>query len=368
MSGSAERAGGRGECRTLFAFDVAQSIDLAGAARAIREPSSEGRLGHTHPAPAYFQFKPPPLRIVQRCEPLTIGRWTTEATCEVVIFEFGAVLVSFAIAMDGELAACVELSCALAADTSLEEAARARALALVAAIPAHVVKPGLAPVFEDYSVFRLPARTLADDSERFLAEHGTALAGILRAERSPLSREVQADALSVRLQYGPDDLTIVDWHAAVVLDDQPEDVLRVLEYANVQLLEMRFLDTQLDAALEDSFRSLTRRETRHLFGPLALRRDLRRLSSMQLEAAFLFERVGNTLKVSGDQFLARVLRQAGTRFRLQEWNDAAQRKLSALDNVYDKLHDDASTLRAEVLEGLIVLLIVFEIVLSLAGQ
>ena len=66
--------------------------------------------------------------------------------------------------------------------------------------------------------------------------------------------------------------------------------------------------------------------------------------------------------------LASVLRQAGVRFRLQEWNDAAQRKLAALDNVYDKLHDDAATLRAEVLEILIVLLIVFEIVLSLAGD
>ncbi|MBM3989922.1 MAG: hypothetical protein FJ298_02830 [Planctomycetes bacterium] len=368
MSSAGSSGSARGECRALFAFDVAQSIDLAGAARAIHEPSSEGKLGHTHPAPSYFQFKPPPLRIVQRCEPLPIARWTTEATCEVVIFEFGAVLVSFAIALHGELADCVELSCALAADTSLEEAARARALALVAAIPSHVTKPGLAPVFEDYSVFRLSAPMLGEDAERFLAQSGPLLAGILRAERAPLSREVLADALSVRLQYGPDDLTIVDWHAAVVLDDQPEDVLRLLEYANVQLLEMRFLDAQLDVALEDSFRSLTRRETRHLLGPFALRRDLRRLSSMQLEAAFLFERVGNTLKVSGDQFPARVLRQAGTRFRLQEWNDAAQRKLAALDNVYDKLHDDASTLRAETLEFLILLLIVFEIVLSLAGD
>ena len=46
----------------------------------------------------------------------------------------------------------------------------------------------------------------------------------------------------------------------------------------------------------------------------------------------------------------------------------ARNALTALDNVYDKLHDDAATLRAEVLEILIVLLIVFEIVLSLAGD
>lgn len=352
----------------LFAFDIAQSIDLAGAARAAHDPSTEGRLGHTHPAPAYFQFRPPPLRITQRCEALSVGRWRTEDSCEVVLFDFGAVLVSYSIGVSDSLADCLDLSCALAADVSMEAAARARVEELSRALREHMTRPSLATVLEDYSIFRLPAAGLAEDAERFLADHAATLAGILRAERARLSREVQADALSVRLQYGPDDLTLVDWHAAIVLDDEPEDVVRVLEYANVQLLEMRFLDAQLDAALEDSYRSLSKRETRHLFGPLALRRDLRKLSSMQLEAAFLFERLGNTLKVSGDQFLARVLRQAGVRFRLQEWNDAAQRKLAALDNVYDKLHDDAATLRAEVLEILIVLLIVFEIVLSLAGE
>lgn len=368
MNFPAKRAESPAECRALFAFDVAQAIDLEGAARALRDPSRAGTLGRTHPAPSHFQFAPPPLRVSQRGPSLPLERWSTSETIEVVVFDFGAVLVSYSIAHGASLEECVELSAALAADESLSAAARERASELLAALGEHATRPGLARASEDYLVFVLAGARVGGEAERFLSEHGATLAGVLRGERQPLSREVVADALAIRMQYGPDDLALVDWHAALVFDDDPEDFVRVLEYANVQLLEMRFLDSQLDAALEASMQAVSRRDSRRFLGPLGLRRELSDLAAMQLEAAYLFERLGNTLKVSGDQYLARVLRQSGARFRIQEWNDAAQRKLAALDNVYDKLHDHASTLRAELLEFLIVLLIVFEIVLSLFGS
>ena len=349
----------------MFAFDVAQAIDLAGAATAVRDPSTAGTLGHTHPAPSHFQFSPPPLRISQRGPPLAVGRWRSAEAIELVLFDFGALIVSYWIPLAGELEDCVALSCALAADRALAEQAKARAEALARAIAAHVTKGGTAEVFEDYQVFRFAESMLHGDADAFLARHAADLARLLRAESAPLSKDIVTDALSTRTQYGLSDLALIDWHAAVLFDDEPEDVVRVLEYANVQLLEMRFLDAQLDPALDRAARLVSRRDGRRFIGPLALHRDLERLSAMQVEAAFLFERLGNTLKISGDQYLARVLRQAGARFRMHEWNEAAQRKLAALDDIYDKLHDHASTVRAEFLEWLIVILILAEIVMSL---
>ncbi len=357
----------RGECRVMFAFDVGHEIDLAGTASTVRDPSTAGTLGHTHPAPSHFQFAPPPLRVAQRDATLTLGRWSTTQAIEVVLFEFGAVLVSYSIPFAGTLDDCVELSCALAADRTLAAAAQRRVVELAQGIEAQITKPGTAEILEDYQVFRFAEEALGADADKFVAQHGLALARVLRAERGALANEETADALATRLQYAPSDCAVLDWHAAVLFDDDPEDVLRVLEYANVQLLEMRFLDAQLDRALEGSARLVSRRGARRWLGPLALHRDLERLAAMHVEAAFLFERLGNTLKVSGDQYLARVLRQAGARFRLREWNEAAQRKLAALDDIYDKMHDHASTLRAEFLEWLIVILIVLEIALSLIG-
>jgi hypothetical protein len=351
----------------LFAYDVAQAIDLEGAAKMIREPSRAGTLGRTHPAPSDFQFSPPPLRVALRGEPERIGAWSTLGEIELVLYDYGVVLVSHGVPLRGDLEEAVELSCTLLTDDALAQASRRRVAELVARLAGHLHKPGIAAVVEDYQVFRFPERMIGGDADAYVARNGPDLARVLRGERRMLSRSEVADALSERLQYEPGDLALIDWNAALVFDDQPEDVLRVLEYANTQLLELRFLDARLDADLERAWKLLSKKR-KPLLGPFALRRDLDRVSAMQVDGTILFERAGNTLKVSGDPYLARVLRRASSRFKLEEWTAGTLRKLKTLDDFYEKIHDHASTLRAEFLEWAIVILIVIDILLSLAGH
>src|SRR2546425_9722648 len=68
---------------------------------------------------------------------------------------------------------------------------------------------------------------------------------------------------------------------------------------------MRFLDQQLDDALERAYETLMRRRAR-LFGLGQYRPELRRLARLQLDGAILFEQVTNALKLVGEQYLARV--------------------------------------------------------------
>ena len=44
------------------------------------------------------------------------------------------------------------------------------------------------------------------------------------------------------------------------------------------------------------------------------------IGQLQVESAVLFERVANTLKLLGDQYLARVYRLASQRFHLDAWD------------------------------------------------
>lgn len=352
----------------LFVYDVAQAIDLEGAAKVIHEPSRAGTLGRTHPAPSHFQFSPPPLRVTHSCEPVRVAGWRTLGSIELVLFDYGVVIVSQTVPLRGELEEAVELSCTLLSDATLADASRRRVEELVGRLRAYLTKPGIAGVVEDYQIFRFPERLLEGDADQFLSRHGQDLARVLRGERRGLSRSEVLDALSSRLQYEPGDLALIDWNAALIYDDEPEDVLRVLEYANTQLLELRFLDARLDDDLDRAWKLLTKHKHRPFLGPFALRRDLARVSGMQVDGAILFERAGNTLKVSGDPYLARVLRRASSRFKLDEWNSTTLRKIATLDDFYEKIHDHASTLRAEFLEWMIVVLILFEIVLTLIGH
>ena len=174
-----------------------------------------------------------------------------------------------------------------------------------------------------------------------------------------------ADALACRISYGRDDLTLIDWNAAILFDRDAEDVRAVLEFANVELLELRCLDRQLDGSLDRSYELTLRQSRLWRFVPGRVARHLRRISRMQLDGAILFERVSNAPKLLGDQFLARVYRLAAQRFHLNEWSTGVLRKLDTIEDFYRQLSDSASGVRLEMLEWIIILLIVIEIVMPL---
>jgi hypothetical protein len=178
-----------------------------------------------------------------------------------------------------------------------------------------------------------------------------------------LSEQEVSDALSHRISFSPDDVTIIDWNAAFLVARDVEDVLAVLEFANVELLEMRYVDQKLDHALEQSYEALSR----HTWGRFRLRSspqaDLRRMAQMQVDSAVLFEGVNNALKLLGDQYLARVYRLASQRFHLEEWDASILRKLHILESIYNKISDAAANWRLEMLEWIVILLIVVSIVL-----
>jgi uncharacterized Rmd1/YagE family protein len=74
--------------------------------------------------------------------------------------------------------------------------------------------------------------------------------------------------------------------------------------------------------------------------------------------------VNNTLKLLGDQYLARVYRTANQRFHLKEWDESILRKLETLESIYEKISDQASNRRMEMLEWVIIILIAFSIALE----
>jgi hypothetical protein len=142
----------------------------------------------------------------------------------------------------------------------------------------------------------------------------------------------------------------------------------VLEYANLQLLELRYLDGQLDRALDRAYEVMSLPRNRTLRLPGTARTELRRVARMQVDAAILFERVGNALKLFGDQYLARVYRATSQRYRVAEWNSTILRKLETIEGIYEKAHDHSANVRMEMLEWIIILLIAFEILMPLFAR
>jgi hypothetical protein len=351
----------KGSCFVLFAYDAARSINLDEAEWRLREVTERQTIPRRRHAPSYFEYQPSPLRITRDCEPLSVGSSATRHSVELTAYDFGAVAVTYALGLECSFADLLELSEALYDNEALLSDSRLRVDQFLEVIGDAATHANVAPVVEDYVIFHVEAFTQPFDAKRFCTEHGPEIARVLRAERQTLSDQEVDDALSARISYGAEDLTIVDWNAALLIDREGEDVRAVLDFANVELLEMRYLDQRLDRALDEAYETLSRHFANlpRVLGYYSA--ALRRVAELQVDSALLFEGVNNTLKLLGDQFLARLYRIVNRRFHLDEWDASILRKIQTLESIYEKISDQAANRRMEILEWVIIILIAFSI-------
>lgn len=356
----------RGTVRVLYAYDVGLSIRLEACSRHVQGLTADERIKHKGHAPAYFQFDPAPLHVVQGVEPLRIGRFESAGSVEITLYDIGGVSFAYTIPFEGEFEELIDLSTGLAASDTFRLDSRRRVEKLLDLVREAVDKPTVAELDEDYLVFQVESFVDPVPVADLHTIHGQQLARLLRSERDPLSDQEVTDALAGRVSFSTHDVAFVDWNAAFLVDDEPDDVLAVLEFANLQLLEMRFLDSQLDGALDRAYEaSNVRQRWWNLLARGTLHKELRRVAQRKVDHAILFERVSNAIKMLGDQYLARVYRQVSTRYRMNEWNAGILRKLDTIESIYQKVQDAASTARMEALESVVILLIALEIVLAI---
>lgn len=362
----------RGECWVIFAFDVGRAIDLD-RAQALFAPGS-GETAHResikHPrqAPAYFELRPAPLTVDRKADSVAVSAWRTSPAVEFTLYDFGAVSVLYQIELAGPLGSLATLSECLYENRSLLEDARRKVEDLVRELGTCVTRPNVLNIVEDYVVYRLGLEgelPFTDSGAALISRHSQTLARVLRAECGPLSQQEVNDAILCRISYRPTDLCLIDWNASILILDEAHDVRTALEFANVELLELRFLDDQLDRALDASGIAAAEKGGFAKLGARQERAELRRVAELQTEASLLFENVNNAIKLIGDQYLARVYRLAGERLHLPDWDATIIRKLETLESLYEKLADRGTSRRMEVLEWIIIVLIAVSTVLSL---
>jgi hypothetical protein len=357
----------RGTCYTIFVYDIAFAIDLNEAERRISSATRES-IRHKRRAPQYFEYSPAPLRISEGTERVRIDEtFSTDPQVELVVYDFGAVTVIYRIDIRGDSARLLTLSGRLYENEQLLTASRRRVENLFGVINPALTKANISSFVEDYVIFQVQQFSDCIAIEDLTTRYAAEVTQILRAEdREPSADEIN-DATSHRISFGKNDVTIVDWYASLVVDDEPEDLLTVLEFANVELLEVRFLDQRLDDALSLAYERLSKRAHKW-FQFRTDPSDLREISQWQVDSAILFEGVNNVLKLLGDQYLARLYRLVAQRFHLPDWDGSILRKLETLEGIYQKLSDQVVSRRMEVLEWIIIFLIAISIILPFVSQ
>jgi hypothetical protein len=358
----------RAEVINLYAWDVAHEIAVDAVRRSITA-AGEGVLRPEKAAPRDVMLEKF-LRV-----PMGADReGGHEIDVRANIYAFGVVAITLRYRVDvaslGELVA--HHSPDLDGGLTMDALCARRLGELLDRIRPFLVRPEPGPgAREAYTAFRLSPEDLAlADATEWISSRGREVAALLVNEKDPsrLSAAQVAETLRHQFSYYRDELLVVDWDAALIVDRGPaEDVLAVLELAHLQLVEFRHYDHVLDVAVTRAYDDVDRFTRRPIFfGAGDLVRDLREIRISLSEVA---DEVENATKFFGDWHLARVYLGCSTRFHLPAWKAAVEEKLRTLDELYNLASSESSNRKMLVLELIIVLLFIIDLVaLALASS
>ncbi|MFO0899661.1 MAG: hypothetical protein U0836_19710 [Pirellulales bacterium] len=353
-----------GTLHVNVAFDWGEEIDLEQAQSLA--PATYHVLPRRSRTPPSIAYRPRPLRF--RLTPVTLdlpGAGPLPAEVEATVFDFGGVTLRLQIPFSLPAETLSHLAGGLADAEPLVAVARAAAGPLFDKLLPAIDRPRWSELTEEYLVFQWPPGTMPFSVEDLLERKSAWLAGLLKLEDEPLGKEEIEQSLRLRLRYGPNDLFLPEWSAAVLVDDDCGETLETIAFANLQLLEFRLIDNRLDDELAAAYRLIHPLVRSWLPIWRSQARSLRKVGDMKIEAHAVFERTNNVLKLIGDQYLSRLYRLLGARFHLDDWSASIERSLSVAEGVYQVVSQQAAGHRTEFLELVVIALIASEIVLAL---
>lgn len=356
----------KGEAIVFHLFDVGGTLDLAAldkalAGRGPRRPPSVGKG-----TPAYVEF-PRPLVLDLESVNVEGPNGLVAAKASIHFFPVGAVSVRIRVPLEVESMARLETWGAVRVLIEGKSFAWEQASRLLLERERPVWDACVREryttqiIHESYTVFAF--HDVGEDAEKYLQRNEREVAGLLKGEDgSRLHEREVKEALKKWFSYYHDDVVVIDWDAALILDPDAdyEDTLFVLEITNLQLLEFRAYDDYLDDAVARAYDDLER-----LFRRPSIFRNARKavhnLSFIRMEIAELADDVDNITKFLGDWFLARIHQAAQEKFHLADWRSSVDEKLGILNTLYVFANEESDSLRMITLELLIVLLFVLDL-------
>jgi hypothetical protein len=353
-----------------YEIDLERALDFLAVTPADRETLRLNLEQRRRVEAQAIRIKNPPITVTLGVEPFDAAGRHHDAQVSARIFDFGVISLRMRCDIPGALTWSAVAQFGDAAD--LTRAARAgfdRSIEeLTGRIAPAIARPQIAPVSEDYLVYRFTRiEDAAGQALPASALRELDVAPLLLNEDRPISDQARKELLPHWFSYYPDDLSIITWNTALVLDpvEDESDAQLILEFANAQLLELRYYDALLDAELPRMYDRIE--SARKGPGALLGRRYAGLLTGLQTlvaDSTEIVERTQNALKVTDDIFLARVYGAALELFRERAWRAGIDHKLGIIYQTYEMLNAESMAVRNEVLEVAIVVLIVVEIVLA----
>jgi hypothetical protein len=358
-----------GSFRALLLYDVADELDLD-RVRELLGVSPPGRKPEFKlPAPVYVRFERPP--VVEPCEAICLS----SGECfegRLKYFDYGVASLELELHFQAGWDELVTSSNRWTETPEIEQKALEIVRKRLNSLTQAMRKPYPEWLDEVYYVVHVrevhcpDARVLS--AADLLAQHGPAIAQIVRGELHPLSAGEEKEVLGSSMSYYPTDLLVAGWMAAFIYDT-PEGAaptVQLLEYANAQLLEYRRYDEVLTRVLKHTYDALERGGG--LFSRWRLAAEARRLNTLRLDITELSERTDNAIKFLSDMFYARAYQVASARVGVNDYRRLVDEKERTAGELYQFMVDEFRTARGFVLELMIVIILIIDLAFLFRGK
>lgn len=341
-------------------FDVAEEILLDRVETILSQERQTSRMRLSRIRPKSIQFKNPPVTVELGGCRVNAGKRELDVLFTGKVYDIGviAIIMRANVPAGTSYQEFVDLAIDIYNDDSIEPFFIQQLNSVRKTLSGAMIKEEYSGFVEDFTVY-------------YFREWDSGLdpVPLLLAEREPLSEQVRRETLRHSFSYGLDDLTVITWDSALVYDPTGSaDIPDLLEFANSQLLELRYYDSLLTCEMKKMYDAIEGAEQVAHFRRLGhYRRILNQLTELIADITEITERIDNSLKVTEDVFYARIYGAALSIFRTKTWAESIDRKISIISRSYDMLSNRILNWRSELLELTIVLLIMLDILLGLFG-
>jgi hypothetical protein len=359
-----------GEVVFIYAFDVAYDMVRQPVKELLGQPVAQFSVDASKRSPRQLSFyRPQMVRLPPQERIGPLGPVRVQRT--VKLLPIGAISISVHVPFEVKnLTELVVFHDLQFSNGSLHDEVKRLAEQVRNELRPFYIRP-VEPLAEEeaYTVFCFAPVTHGEDfrAEDWLACHRREIASLLTQEHDvqQLSDQEVEESTGRFLSYYRRDIAVVDWDAALILDDPRnfEETLFIMELANVQLVELEAYDRLLDDALERSYRDLSQSPTQRSSKVI-----MQELREIRVDMARLSDELSNISKFFGDWHLSRIYSALSARFHLADWHRTVDEKLKTLDDLYQLLKTDQNNRWMLILEIAVVLLFVLDLVLIFTGK
>jgi len=343
-----------GHIYIFHAFDVGDDINL--------EKVAQMRAINTIPLslPKYFKNYHAPLAI-------ELPHPNESARCiSCKIYNFGAISLTYKIPFTDTFENLREQFYEI--NNQYQEQSVADVKLVFKKIEQYIAKPKFFQTRSSYNIIQVQPEPQKIALAQLQKEFGGLIAATMRFETEALSEYQKNEMLDSAIGYYRGNMVIVDTDTTFIYDDEYQDILEFVEFANLQQLELHYFDRLLDQRLNAIYESGTQRIPLFAYFPFIDTKTsdpVAVLGKLKVDISVITERLEGSIKIAGDPYYTEIYDQLLQKLDLKSWQQSIERKLEIIKDILLVYQHKTDVIRENILELLIIILIFIELIIGI---